>query len=772
MSQRNFNELSPYDFEILVADLLQAEWGSIVETFPAGADEGVDIRLLKGADGKPKFAQCKHSPGKTWSDISSDVKREASVNATRDLREYWFVTSCRLRSKAKDKVVELFASQELALERVLGINDLNSRLDKNPDIERRNIKLYLSSVAVLQAVLNNATYVRQQQYFDAILSNRKYYVESAALVEVQRTLNAQGMCIVSGAPGVGKTTLCEMVALQLMEDGYETFEIKNISDANDVWRADSRQLFIYDDFLGQTSLTEKLGRLEDQELEKFANNVRKSKKHLLLLSTREYILEAAKKTYPRLDGKTFSASKVIVDVGAYTKFQRAHILYNHVYFSTLDSAARNSLSMKKAYEGILTHNNYNPRLVSMIVDEAVSQGGKVASDGFATFVQLSLDDPTELWGGILRSELSEVSHDVLLVLASLPSLVSEATLLKATMRYRAAETKTLSSSEFLDAVRVLEKVFITSGRNGAENTFALKNPGVRDFVSQYILSRPLLLQRLYESSVAPDQVEILLNWAVMPKYGRKSPAWRSLEWDERISVFDVNRFWAQRHIDTAELPTVGLTRGYFSETDTFSLAHLDMDRYLLCLINAVADEDDDPTLLRSFVEKLWPVFTKSWNHGADPESAAEVFLACAAAMDDERRKQAAREVATILLSTMGDFDFEFEKLKALKAIYDEVTMSWESDRIAEDCVSQINSVYAELDTTEDKDEIARKIAKIDEMVELFDLYDFSEEWDERRDHHLARSKKRLDEGLVRVNRIDEVTPDDDNKIADLFRTLA
>jgi hypothetical protein len=770
MSQRNFNELSPYDFEILVADLLQAEWGGIVETFPSGADEGVDIRLLTGKDGKPKFAQCKHSPGKSWSDISNVVKREASVNATRDLREYWFVTSCRLRSKAKDKIVDIFASQELSLERVLGINDLNSRLDNNPDIERRNIKLYLSSVAVLQAVLNNAAYVRQRQYFDAILSNRKYYVESTALVEVQKTLDAQGMCIVSGEPGVGKTTLCEMVALQLMEDGYETFEIKNISEAIDVWRADSRQLFVYDDFLGQTSLTEKLGRLEDQELEKFANNVRKSNNHLLLLSTREYILEAAKKTYPRLDGKTFSASKVIVDVGAYTKFQRAHILYNHVYFSTLDSVARDSLSVRKAYEGILAHGNYNPRLISMIVDEAVSQGGNVASGGFAAFVQLSLENPSELWGGILRSELSEVSRDVLLVLASLPALVSEATLLEATRSYRAAEGKKLSNSEFLDAVRVLEKVFIVSGRNGVANTFALKNPGVRDFVSQYILSRPLLLARLYESSVGPDQIEILLKWAVTPKYGRQSPAWRSLTWDECVRVFDVNRFWAQQLVDAAQLPMVGLTRGYFSKDDTFSLAHFDLDRYILCLINAVAD-DDDPSLLTSFVLKLWPILKKNWDEGVDPESTAEVFLACAAAMDQAWIRPAAREVDEILSCYMGDSDFEFEKLKALKAIYDEVTMNWESDRLADDCVSQINSAYAELDSTDDEDEIARKIAKIDEMVELFDLA-FSEEWDERRDHHLARRRKRLDEGVIRVNRIDEVTPEDDDKIADLFRTLS
>ena len=80
MPQRNYQELSPYDLETLVADLLEAEWGGPVETFPQGADEGVDVRLLRGLDGNPKYAQCKHSPGKSWSGIANGVKREGLLS--------------------------------------------------------------------------------------------------------------------------------------------------------------------------------------------------------------------------------------------------------------------------------------------------------------------------------------------------------------------------------------------------------------------------------------------------------------------------------------------------------------------------------------------------------------------------------------------------------------------------------------------------------------------------------------------------------------------
>lgn len=44
MSTCNFDALSPQDFEELVRDLLQADWGVAIEAFRAGRDGGIDLR--------------------------------------------------------------------------------------------------------------------------------------------------------------------------------------------------------------------------------------------------------------------------------------------------------------------------------------------------------------------------------------------------------------------------------------------------------------------------------------------------------------------------------------------------------------------------------------------------------------------------------------------------------------------------------------------------------------------------------------------------------
>jgi hypothetical protein len=135
-------------------------------------------------------------------------------------------------------------------------------------------------------------------------------------------------------------------------------------------------------------------------------------------------------------------------------------------------------------------------------------------------------------------------------------------------------------------------------------------------------------------------------------------------------------------------------------------------------------------------------------------------------------QEAADEIDELLSSTYGDYDFEFEKIKALEAIFTAADSGWKLDRLREAGISFISDVFVELDATSDDDQIRRKVTKIDEMMDLFDLYDVSEEWDEQREHHLSRRNEELPLTQERINRVDSVTDDDDaEKIADLFKTL-
>jgi hypothetical protein len=77
MSEYNFSNLSPYDFEILTRDLLNASQGLNLRAFAPGRDRGVDLRGWEaGRRNNRVIIQCKHMLGSTYSKILTSVKGE------------------------------------------------------------------------------------------------------------------------------------------------------------------------------------------------------------------------------------------------------------------------------------------------------------------------------------------------------------------------------------------------------------------------------------------------------------------------------------------------------------------------------------------------------------------------------------------------------------------------------------------------------------------------------------------------------------------------
>jgi hypothetical protein len=52
-----------------------------------------------------------------------------------------------------------------------------------------------------------------------------------------------------------------------VREGYDLYDISDdVDEVNKVWDDDARQVFFYDDFLGQAAFGDKLGKNEDARL--------------------------------------------------------------------------------------------------------------------------------------------------------------------------------------------------------------------------------------------------------------------------------------------------------------------------------------------------------------------------------------------------------------------------------------------------------------------------------------------------------------------------
>lgn len=528
---RAYESLSSYDFERLIRDLLQAEWEERLETFSPGPDGGVDVRLLRA--GLRRTVQCKHSPNRTLLQLKSKLEKESAKIGLRDLGEYWLATTATATPDSKAKIAAVFEKQQLREEHILAREDIENLLDRHDKVERIHVKLYVSSLAVLKSVLNHAVFERQQYFLERAAARARLFVTSDATRLVQESLTNLGMSIITGPPGVGKTTLAESVALTYAADGYEIFDVRHASEIESVWQPGVKQLFLYDDFLGQTSLMEKLSKGEDHSLDVLAQRLRDSKSHKMILTTRQYILTAAQSTYSKLRGARVLDSNVVVDVSTYSSFQRAHILFNHIYYSSLGKSARRSVVQNRAYVRMIRHRNYNPRLIESIVSAVQALGGEPKGAGFAAFMLEALDSPSALWNDIFDVELTNAQKALALSMSASFVASSENDAVASARKILSAWG---DSAPIVDAdIDVLEGIFVDSKRTAlGELQLSAKNPSIRDFLLSRLFSNMQAFIAVVETS-EPSTVSMLLS--MLSGSGvRASRPWQTLDSGRKMEL--------------------------------------------------------------------------------------------------------------------------------------------------------------------------------------------------------------------------------------------
>jgi hypothetical protein len=81
------------------------------------------------------------------------------------------------------------------------------------------------------------------------------FVQTAAYGIALDVLKAHNYCVISGIPGIGKTTLAQVLVTRLLEDGFELIAVRDdINEAFELLDLNKRQVVYYDDFLGRSSL--------------------------------------------------------------------------------------------------------------------------------------------------------------------------------------------------------------------------------------------------------------------------------------------------------------------------------------------------------------------------------------------------------------------------------------------------------------------------------------------------------------------------------------
>ncbi|RGP46641.1 nSTAND3 domain-containing NTPase [Rhodococcus qingshengii] len=498
--------LTDHDFEVVCRDLFSEILGMRLELFPRGRDRGIDLRHT-AADGTTTVVQCKHWPKATQSRLTNSlIKDELPKVVELNPVRYLIATSAGLTVDGKDRIRHAFAPYVYTTGDLYGVDEIVAELRNRPELVRRHFRLWLSSTTVLQTVLNQEKYVRSSWLCKRIPRAADTFVPHEGFDRAKAILDEQRVCVIAGIPGVGKTTVALMLSAWLMGNGYEVHEIsQDAEEITTLWREGTPQVFLYDDFLGQTTLESQLNKNEGARLVDVIREIQETSDKALVMTTRGYILEDARRKHERLGTPDISETISTVHLTDLSLGVRGQVLFNHVHHAQLAAEQKWPFADRRVWEPIVKHRNFSPRLIEETLRLAARREKDVAAA-----VLKNLDDPRRIWERIVENELTDEAVHLLEVLFTLRT-ADLGTLIESWGSYRKEQELDAGGRIFRRALQVLDGTMVAVDQRGV----SFHNPSIADYLRFHVNAGRAPMALLLGALIDPTQIRTLIDAAAM-----------------------------------------------------------------------------------------------------------------------------------------------------------------------------------------------------------------------------------------------------------------
>ncbi|GAA1571869.1 hypothetical protein GCM10009678_63170 [Actinomadura kijaniata] len=485
----------------------------------------------------------------------------------------------------KEAIASLF-NPPLHPRDIFGREDLEALLARHEQVERRHFRLWISDTITLTSALNKRELGLKRHVIESISREAPLLVKTRHFHAAEQILKEEGSVIIAGPPGVGKTSTAHLLIADLIEKGWELIVASDrIDDAERLRDPHAKQVVYYDDFLGASLHTAFLdGKNEDARLLALLETASEDQNLKVVLTTREYVLAAARQSHPRLLQSRFDISRLLIDATELDAYERAEMAYRRIYHSPYRFILDQPTSVDD-WLPIIGHRDFNPRLMRLYMEACArmlpaKMEAQSIRDFIIGFVE-ALDDPSELWRTIYDDHLTDAQRYLLQTLVTMPSSVVVEDLIVLTASWACSSTFSPTETQWRAEIRILDGDFIstyTDRKGQTASNFA--NASISSYVSYRLAMELETVLRILDHAVLFEQVEIIFRLIAgrLPPRETDSGSFDIEDWleDYEREIVGHTRLWSineeeherlQTAIRDAVVRTLGV--GHYSNHPSF-----------------------------------------------------------------------------------------------------------------------------------------------------------------------------------------------------------
>lgn len=508
MPEYDFQILQPNEFECLTRDLLQKREKIFIESFTPGRDSGIDLRFAYASSSSKSTTIVQAKRYKDYDSLLRSLKQEVAKVHRLSPKRYILSTSVGLTPGNKDEIANLFTPFIISHSDILGREDLNNLLCQFHDIENQYYKLWIGSTNVMDRILHRRIENWSGFEREEIIRDVSTYVMNDSFNKAMSILLKNRFVIISGIPGIGKTTLARMLVYKLLGEDYEeAIRVYTMDDAAEGLIEGKRQVFFFDDFLGANYFHVSEDGFESKVL-RFIDAIRSKPDKLFILSTREYILKTAIRQYEHFALRNIELAKCTIDLEEYTEGVRAHILYNHLAEAEIPVEYIRQLLFGSQYLRLIKHKNFNPRIIEAFLNKQLYLHVSPTS-----FVQQFLDffeHPNSVWDYAFcnMTPLAQYALFVRMTMGNGPVYLDEwYSAVKFFMSRTSGELSlNLTEITWEETLKTLEGTFVLTSKSSNALITGFQNPSVFDYLLDKVRSYEDVQGMLIKSALFADQI--------------------------------------------------------------------------------------------------------------------------------------------------------------------------------------------------------------------------------------------------------------------------